>query len=92
MLVVEVVVLGNTLQPHLQSEDDAKEVVGDPIGPANSNGSADDEKSLLTCVLALTFKLFEINGPVREEIETIMQRLGYLMLKICVNQCNILHQ
>ena len=50
------VVPGNTLQPHLQSEDDAKEVVGDPIGPANSNGSADDEKSLLTLCASSNFQ------------------------------------
>ncbi|XP_051215639.1 TORTIFOLIA1-like protein 1 isoform X3 [Lolium perenne] len=45
-LAVEVVVPRKTLQSHLQSEDDPDEADGDPIGPANSNGSADDEGSL----------------------------------------------
>uniref|UniRef100_A0A3B6DBU8 TOG domain-containing protein n=1 Tax=Triticum aestivum TaxID=4565 RepID=A0A3B6DBU8_WHEAT len=45
-LAVEVVVPRKTLQSHLQSEDDPEEVDGDPVGAANSNGSADDEGSL----------------------------------------------
>ncbi|KAK1680130.1 hypothetical protein QYE76_040978 [Lolium multiflorum] len=45
-LAVEVVVPRKTLQSHLQSEDDPDEADGDAIGPANSNGSADDEGSL----------------------------------------------
>uniref|UniRef100_A0ACD5UZZ8 Uncharacterized protein n=1 Tax=Avena sativa TaxID=4498 RepID=A0ACD5UZZ8_AVESA len=45
-LAVEVVVPRKTLQSHLQSEDDPEEADADPIGPANSNGSADDEGSM----------------------------------------------
>ncbi|VAH29497.1 unnamed protein product [Triticum turgidum subsp. durum] len=45
-LAVEVVVPRKTLQSHLRSEDDPEEVDGDPVGAANSNGSADDEGSL----------------------------------------------
>lgn len=44
-LAVEVVVPRKTLHSHLQSEDDLEEADGD-AGPANSNGSADDEGSL----------------------------------------------
>ena len=44
-------------------------------------------------MLALIFKMFEINGLAKEEIETKMQRLGYLMLKIGVKQVQkIVHQ
>ncbi|XP_062187022.1 microtubule-associated protein TORTIFOLIA1-like isoform X2 [Phragmites australis] len=44
-LAVEVVVPRKTLQSHLRSKDESEED-GDPVGPANSNGSADDEANL----------------------------------------------
>uniref|UniRef100_A0A0E0AKN0 TOG domain-containing protein n=1 Tax=Oryza glumipatula TaxID=40148 RepID=A0A0E0AKN0_9ORYZ len=45
-LAVEVVVPRKTLQSHLQSEEEPEDADGDPVGPANSNGSADDEANL----------------------------------------------
>ncbi|RLN33523.1 microtubule-associated protein SPIRAL2-like [Panicum miliaceum] len=44
-LAVEVVVPRKTLQSHLRSEDEPEED-GDHVGPANSNGSAEDEANL----------------------------------------------
>ncbi|KAJ1291134.1 hypothetical protein BS78_02G295300 [Paspalum vaginatum] len=44
-LAVEVVVPRKTLQSHLRSKDDTEED-GDPVGPANSNGLAEDEVNL----------------------------------------------
>ncbi|KAL5198482.1 hypothetical protein ABZP36_001994 [Zizania latifolia] len=45
-LAVEVVVPRKTLQSHLQNEEEPEDADGDPVGPANSNGSADDETNL----------------------------------------------
>lgn len=44
-LAVEVVVPRKTLQSHLRSEGDTEED-DDPVGPADSNGSAEDEANL----------------------------------------------
>jgi hypothetical protein len=44
-LAVEVVVPRKTLQSHLRSEDDTEED-DDPVGPVDSNGSAEDEANL----------------------------------------------
>ncbi|CAN6175602.1 unnamed protein product [Urochloa humidicola] len=44
-LAVEVVVPRKTLQSHLRSEEEPEED-GDHVGPANSNGSAEDEANL----------------------------------------------
>ncbi|KAL6840610.1 hypothetical protein ACP4OV_029474 [Aristida adscensionis] len=47
-LAVEVVVPRKTLRSHLRNKDESEEEEedGDPVGPANSNGSADDEANL----------------------------------------------
>ncbi|TVU38839.1 hypothetical protein EJB05_12231, partial [Eragrostis curvula] len=44
-LPVEVVFPRRTLRSHLRNKDESEED-GDPVGPANSNGSADDEGNL----------------------------------------------
>ncbi|KAL6657944.1 hypothetical protein ACP70R_005724 [Stipagrostis hirtigluma subsp. patula] len=45
-LAVEVVVPRKTLRSHLRNKDESEEEDGDPVGPANSSGSADDEANL----------------------------------------------
>ncbi|KAF0905344.1 hypothetical protein E2562_003937 [Oryza meyeriana var. granulata] len=55
-LAVEVVVPRKTLQSHLQSEEEPEDADGDPVGPANSNGSADDEANLTQLRASSTFQ------------------------------------
>jgi hypothetical protein len=53
-LAVEVVVPRKTLQSHLRSEGGTKE--DDPVGPADSNGSAEDEAYLTQMCTSSNFQ------------------------------------
>ncbi|ONM24089.1 Microtubule-associated protein TORTIFOLIA1 [Zea mays] len=54
-LAVEVVVPHKTLQSHLRGEDETEED-DDPVGPADSNGSAEDEANLTQMRASFNFQ------------------------------------